>query len=246
MYSGKALQYYLLTGRRQNSNDSCQWSFEPTPLLFNWYFSLLISPTKLFGFVSSRVHKFWTPRAKASGFARSPRQLSTTSDVKRVAQQWSRQAESSASPAPLPTGEQRKQDRRGETSLFVKHILSFFGFGLSLKCWAEGGRGILVFMWGVLRACWGPSQACTVGCWGSEQSRGLVVSWACSWAVTVSNWLRSTHNSLKAHWPTLSLFSYPPRSLLSLAFFPSAKLRQWSPHGLFHWTVWSKISQSFL
>lgn len=28
----------------------------------------------------------------------------------------------------------------------------------------------------VLKACWGPSQACTVGCGGSEQCSGLVVS----------------------------------------------------------------------
>lgn len=244
MYSGEALQYYLLTGRRQSLNDSCQWSFEPTPLLFNWNFSLHIPPPSCLALSPLGFTSFeplgqrpvdLPGRHGNSSQHQMSRELPNNDDGRQRAVLYQ----------PHFLLGNRGSRTEGERSLFVKHTLSFFGLGLSLKCWAGGGRGILVFMEGVLRACWGPSQACTVGCWGSEQSRGLVVSWACSWAVTVSNWLRSTHNCLKAHWPTLSFFLSPLLPSL-ISFFPSAKLRQWPPHGLFHWTVWSNVSHSFL
>lgn len=77
------LRHYQLTGWRCHTNDSCWWSYEPAPF-FDWNSSFMYPPTGLFGFHLSRVHKFWSTRAKVSGFSLSSQQLSTPSDVKRV------------------------------------------------------------------------------------------------------------------------------------------------------------------
>lgn len=125
-----------LTGTRQHTNDSCQWSFEPAPF-FNLNSSLHISPTKLFGFLSSRVHKFWTAGAKVSVFARLSQQLPTTSDVKWVCRPWRRKAESRGS----------RTERKRTVVLLSILSPSSFAFG---QCLSEGN---LTVHGGVLWVC---------------------------------------------------------------------------------------------
>lgn len=122
LYPRMTLHHYQITGTRQHSNDSCQWSVKPSPPFQLKLVTSRIAPSLRFFFAVScpGVHKLWTDGAKVSVFARSSQQLPTTSDVKWVGQPWLRQAES---PVWLPSGEQRKQDKRAKTENF-RFILS--------------------------------------------------------------------------------------------------------------------------
>lgn len=51
------------------------------------------------------------------------------------------------------------------------------GFGPCLERRAvAGGGGVQASIGEVLRACWGPSQACAVGCWGFGRWSSCVMS----------------------------------------------------------------------
>lgn len=117
------------------------------PPHFNWNSSLHISPIKLFGFLSSRVHKFWTAGAKVSGFARSSRQLSATSHVKRVGRPR-RGRELCLAGCFLP--ESRGNRTEGERTVFLLSILSFSPLA-SVCVWSDEGCG----GGGVFRRSWG-------------------------------------------------------------------------------------------
>lgn len=163
--------------RRQHSNDSCQWSFEQPPFSIETpHFTYPHQAFWLSLASGSQVLNRWEQRSvDLPGRHGNSQQHQMSRDLANH-----NKAESSAW---LALRKQRMQGRRGEKSLFVKRcsLPRLWSLSVAMRVVVRGYFGL---HGGVLGACWGPSQSCTVGCECSERCHGLVVSSACSWAVT--------------------------------------------------------------
>lgn len=176
----------LADNRRQHRNNSCWWSFEPTPYSTS-NSSFLLPPTVFFLLLlvsSSQV-------LKSQGRGQSKFQFVTAAPNSiRCQESWPTMTEAGrgiclANHFLLANRGSKREAREKGGRIFCvafSPILLWLWSMSESGCWLK--RVISTFMRHIWRGCWGPTQACFKGWWSSKRFCGLVVSRPCSWAVT--------------------------------------------------------------
>lgn len=106
------LRHYQLTWWRCHTNDSCWWSYEPAPF-FNWNSSFMYPPPGFLVFTCLGFTSFEAPGQRSVDFP-CHHSNSQHHQMSRELVDHNGARQRALLSQPLPSGEQRRQDRRGE------------------------------------------------------------------------------------------------------------------------------------